>query len=118
MTSLMEAPWRPIASGMRCAMASRDASLASPLRSLRSAKGGRAQGASPRQGHRHESASRKIVAQMATARRMSQLAQRLGLDLANPLTRDVEVFPDLFQRVILAIAQAKAHLQHLTLALG
>src|SRR3990172_2214124 len=72
----------------------------------------------PRLGLRHESASRKIVAQMATARRMSQLTQCLGLDLTNSLTRDVEVLPDLFQRVILAIAQAKAHLQHLTLALG
>src|SRR3990172_9308356 len=69
-------------------------------------------------GHRYESASRKIIAQMPTARRMAQLTQCLGLDLTNPLTRDVEVLPDLFQRVILAIPQAKAHLQHLTLALG
>src|SRR3972149_1123455 len=42
----------------------------------------------PRPGLRHESASRKIVAKMATSRRMSQLTQCLGLDLTNPLTRD------------------------------
>ena len=62
--------------------------------------------------------SRKVIAQMPAARRMAQLAQGLGLDLTDPLARDVEVLADFFQRVVLAVAQAEAHLQHLTLALG
>src|SRR5205085_8646635 len=41
--------------------------------------------------------------EQARARRVSQLAQRLGLDLAYALARHVEVLADLFERVLLAL---------------
>jgi hypothetical protein len=37
--------------------------------------------------------------QFAAARRMAQLAQRLGFDLANALARDLEALSNFFQRV-------------------
>src|SRR2546426_8734091 len=47
---------------------------------------------------------------------MAQLAERLGLDLANALASDPEVLPDLFQRVLAAVGEAEAKTQHLLLA--
>src|SRR5262244_2705790 len=40
---------------------------------------------------------------------MPELAQRLGLDLADALARDRELVADLFQRVVLVHADAEAH---------
>src|SRR5688500_17845190 len=54
--------------------------------------------------------------QLPATRRMSQLAQRLGFDLTDALARDGEILADLFQRVLAAIADTKAHLDHLLLA--
>src|SRR5438045_2994425 len=50
------------------------------------------------------------------ARRVAQLAQRLGLDLADALARDLEVLADLFQRVVALLADAEAHAQNLFFA--
>src|SRR3972149_9022497 len=60
----------------------------------------------------------EVVAQVAAARRGAELAQRPGLGLADPLAGDIEVLAHLLERVILAIDEPKAHLEHLTLALG
>ena len=46
---------------------------------------------------------------------MAQLAQRLGLNLANALPRDVELLANLLERARLAIVQAIAQAQHLGL---
>ena len=51
-------------------------------------------------------------------RRMPQLAQRLRLDLPDALARHLEALSDLFQRVLGAILQAEAHLDHALLARG
>jgi hypothetical protein len=40
---------------------------------------------------------------------MAQLAQRLGLNLADTFTRDGEGLSDLFQSVLRAIFKAEAH---------
>src|SRR4026207_106417 len=50
------------------------------------------------------------------ARRVAQLAQRLGLDLAYALARDVELLADLLERVVGRHLDAEAHAQHLGLA--
>ena len=47
---------------------------------------------------------------------MLELAQRLGLDLADALARHRELLADLFQRVVLVHADAEAHAQHALLA--
>src|SRR5688572_11875107 len=47
---------------------------------------------------------------------MPELSQRLRFDLADPLARDVEGAPDLFERVLGAVADAESHLQNLLLA--
>jgi hypothetical protein len=47
---------------------------------------------------------------------VAQLAQRLGLDLADALAGDLEVLADLFEGVIALLADAEAHAQHLLLA--
>src|SRR5579885_3632925 len=57
-------------------------------------------------------------AQVFRARRMAQLAQGLGLDLADALAGDVELLADLLQRVVGVHVDAKAHAQHLGLARG
>ena len=49
---------------------------------------------------------------------MTQLTQRLGLNLTNTLAGDVEVLTDLFQGVIGLAADAKAHAQHALFARG
>src|SRR5207247_2573468 len=55
-------------------------------------------------------------AQAARAARMTELAQRLRLDLADALARDPEARPDLLERVVSALPDAKAQPQHLLLA--
>src|SRR6185312_5495718 len=55
-------------------------------------------------------------AKFARPRRVPQLAQRLGLDLADALAGDGEALADLFERVLAAVADAEAHLDHLFLA--
>src|SRR6266571_2015452 len=47
---------------------------------------------------------------------MLQLAQRLGLDLADALARDRELLADLFQRMVGVHADAEAHAQDTLLA--
>src|SRR5437016_9603493 len=54
--------------------------------------------------------------QAARAARMTELAQRLRLDLADALARDPEARPDLLERVVSALPDAKAQPQHLLLA--
>ena len=45
------------------------------------------------------------------AARVPELAQRLGLDLADPLAGDREVLADLLERVVRGLADAEAHAQ-------
>src|SRR5215472_10918801 len=47
---------------------------------------------------------------------MPELAQRLGLDLADALARHRELVADLFQRVVLVNADAEAHADYTLLA--
>src|SRR5262245_48124552 len=54
--------------------------------------------------------------QLAASARVLELAQRLGLDLADALARDRELLADLFQRVVGIHADAEAHAQHALLA--
>src|SRR5690348_6666093 len=55
-------------------------------------------------------------AKLFRPRRMPQLAQRLGLDLADALAGHVELLADFFQRVVGVHVDAEAHPQHLGLA--
>src|SRR5262250_1680432 len=55
--------------------------------------------------------------QLSRPRRMSELAQRFRLDLADALARHREVLAHLFQRVLAAVRpQPESHLDHLFLA--
>src|SRR5687767_13853369 len=54
--------------------------------------------------------------QLAAARRVPQLAECLGLDLADALAGDREVLAHLFERVLAAVTQAEAHLDDLLFA--
>src|SRR5258706_14942700 len=65
-----------------------------------------------------ESRSVQIILEPAAAAGMAQLAQRLRLDLADALARDLEFPAHLFERATAAIVQPKAQTQHLLLALG
>src|SRR3984957_14806417 len=56
------------------------------------------------------------ASQFPRARRVLQLAQRLGLDLADALARHRELLADFFQRVVGVHAYAEAHAQHAFLA--
>src|SRR5918912_2447349 len=60
----------------------------------------------------------EVVAQLARAGGVAQLAQRLGLDLADPLAGDAELAADLLQRPLAAVLQPEAQLQHPPLAAG
>src|SRR5215510_11741794 len=55
-------------------------------------------------------------AQFPAPRRMTQLAQRLRLDLPDAFARDREALAHFFERVLAAVADAKAHLDHFFLA--
>src|SRR6266567_835890 len=52
------------------------------------------------------------ASELLRARRMAELAQRLRLDLADALARDVELLADLFERVVGVHFDAEAHAQH------
>src|ERR1035438_2364649 len=54
--------------------------------------------------------------QLAAAAGMPQLAQRLGFDLADAVSGDLEALADFFQRVLGAVFQAEAHLDDPLLA--
>src|SRR6185437_900123 len=54
--------------------------------------------------------------QATAARRVAQLAERLGLDLADALAGDGEALADFFERVLAAVADAEAHLDDLFIA--
>src|SRR6185503_1276346 len=54
--------------------------------------------------------------QLTRPRRMAQLPQRLRLDLPYALAGDGEVLAYFLERVLTAVADAKAHLDHLLLA--
>src|SRR5205814_7404414 len=54
--------------------------------------------------------------ELARARRMPQLPQRLRFDLADAFTRYGEVLADFLERVLAAVAHAEPHLDHLLLA--
>src|SRR5271170_6050275 len=54
--------------------------------------------------------------QLPRPRRMLELPQRLGLDLADALSRHRELLADFFERMVGVHADAKAHAQHALLA--
>lgn len=56
--------------------------------------------------------------QLAAAAWMLELAQGLGLDLADTFTRDVELLADFFKRVVGVHANAETHTQHTFLTRG
>jgi hypothetical protein len=56
------------------------------------------------------------VTELLAAARVAQLAERLGLDLADALAGDLEVLADLFEGVVALLADAEAHAQDLLLA--
>src|SRR5687768_6122197 len=57
--------------------------------------------------------------ELARARGVAELAERLGFNLSDALARDGEVLADLFERVLAAVlAEAEAHLDDLLLARG
>src|SRR5919108_4217660 len=56
--------------------------------------------------------------QFLRARWVAELAERLGLDLADALARDREILTDLLQRMLAAVGQTEAEAQHLLLAGG
>src|SRR5579863_5779321 len=58
------------------------------------------------------------AAQLAAAARVLELAQGLGLDLADALAGDGELLTDLFQGVVGVHADAEAHAQDALLARG
>src|SRR5580704_4447418 len=54
--------------------------------------------------------------ELAAARRMPELAQRLGFDLTDALAGDGEALADLFERVLAAVPNPEPHLDHLLFA--
>ena len=56
------------------------------------------------------------ITELFAPRRMAQLAQRFGLDLADALARDVKFLADLLERMRLAVDQTEAHAKHLLFA--
>src|SRR5438874_553146 len=54
--------------------------------------------------------------QLFRTRRMPQLAQCLGLDLADALAGDIELLADFFQRVVGVHLDPETHAQHLRFA--
>src|SRR5262245_8937017 len=65
---------------------------------------------------RQKSSGLQEAPELLGPRGMAELAQRLGLDLADALARHREVLADLLQRVLAAVGQAEAQAQHLLLA--
>ena len=58
------------------------------------------------------------VLELLAAAGVTELAQRLGFDLADALARDVELLADLFERAGTAVLDAEAQLQDLPLTRG
>ncbi len=58
----------------------------------------------------------QVVLQLAAARGVAKLAQRLGLDLADPLTGHVELLAHLLQSPGTPVLKAEAELKHASLA--
>src|SRR5437868_3467661 len=58
------------------------------------------------------------VAQLLGFSQRLEFLQRLVLDLANPLTRDVERAPDLIERARMLSTKPVAQLEHATLSVG
>src|SRR5688572_30102767 len=56
------------------------------------------------------------ASELLAAARVAQLAQRLGLYLADSLARDVELLADFLEGVVGGQVDAEAHAQHLRLA--
>src|SRR5579872_4457360 len=54
--------------------------------------------------------------ELAAARRVTELAQSLRFDLADALARDREALAHFFERVLAAVADAEAHLDHFLFA--
>src|SRR2546421_1424441 len=54
----------------------------------------------------------EVVFQLLAAARVAQLAQRLRLDLADPLAGDAEALPHFFKRPLMSVDQSKSQLQH------
>src|SRR6266545_4469375 len=65
---------------------------------------------------RHRSSGLQEAPELLGAGRVTELAQRLGLDLPDALAGDGEVLADLLERVLAAVGQAEAQAQHLLLA--
>src|SRR2546427_3730421 len=60
----------------------------------------------------------QVILELARAGRVAQLAEGLGLDLADPLPGDVELLADLLERSGPAILQAEPELQDAPLPAG
>src|SRR6187399_2867086 len=60
----------------------------------------------------------EVVLELAAAGRMAELAQRLGLDLADAFAGDVELLADLFEGPGTPVLEAEPELQHAPLATG
>src|ERR1700730_11550428 len=54
--------------------------------------------------------------ELAAARRMPELSQRLGFNLSDALAGDAEALADLFERVLAAVTDTEPHLDHLLFA--
>ena len=80
----------------------------------RSKLSSQAEGSRP--GQKAASGDAEESAELANPCRVAQLAQSLGLDLADALAGDLELLSDLFESASRAVNQAKALLQHLALA--
>src|SRR5438067_5903062 len=64
---------------------------------------------------RHSSGSSSVPDQLGRTE-MAQLLEGAELDLTDALSRDVQARADLFERSRVAVVQAEAHLQHVSLA--
>src|ERR1700686_2840333 len=60
----------------------------------------------------------QIVAELLRARGVAELAQSLGLDLADALPGHPESFPHFFQRALVPVTEPEAELEHTPLARG
>src|SRR5690349_24995645 len=60
----------------------------------------------------------EVVLELAAAARVAKLAQRLRLDLADPLPGDVELLAHLLERPGTPVLEAEPQLEHAALAAG
>src|SRR5579871_4711588 len=61
---------------------------------------------------------RPVILERLAARRVTKLAERLRLDLANSLPRHAELLADLFERSLVAVFESEAQYEYFTFALG